>query len=37
MVDEKTMSFHAGVELSYLPKEEQKQLYEIMGRHFSSL
>mgnify|MGYP005780478551 CR=1 FL=1 len=37
MVDEKTMSFHAGVELSYLPKEEQKQLYEIMGRHFSNL
>ena len=32
MVDEKTMSFHAGVELSYLPKEEQKQLYEIMER-----
>ena len=30
MVDEKTMSFNAGVELSYLQKEEQRQLYEIM-------
>ena len=32
MVDEKTMSFNAGVELSYLQKEEQRQLYEVMER-----
>ena len=32
IVDEKTMSFNAGVELSYLQKEEQRQLYEVMER-----
>ena len=30
MVDEKTMSFNAGVEVSYLKAEEQAQLYEVM-------
>lgn len=30
MVDEKTMSFNAGVEVSYLKQEEQAQLYEVM-------
>ncbi|MBQ4347268.1 MAG: ParB/RepB/Spo0J family partition protein [Firmicutes bacterium] len=30
MVDEKNMSFNAGVEVSYLKPEEQSQLYEVM-------